>query len=459
MPQGCREVRDETGFVRIVCETKPMECPQYRDEDVKKCESNNGKPNFFTDQRGCKIFECRFYQEGGFMQPVRCPSEEERQMVSEKCKSNNMNPVIRRDYNGCNYVECVSPPQEQCPSSEEWERISRDCANKGGVTVTDYNRGCNIPRCELRGQGIGEMGRGNCINMPKEAFDKCRNEGGEMIVKEEGGCIRYAKCVMRGNERNIGYEEIDEVPQSSTLLSLAFKLEQLKIEFDKLAKQTDDIAGYYASSGDRENEERFRKVSSMFIGAKQKIDEIKTKMRERVSSLTKEDIADFKHDVKYIKEVAIQDILYVMLSTEGVSVPASSQQMEGCGDDGWCFNKALRTCEKTTFYPEGMSGPEIIIGGLEGKNCIIKASVATLAGKKDMICKYPNYVMGMEGPEDLLPYCEGEMAEAAKQYSRQGSKEIMRKPETSRGEEFRPRGDIGDSRVHSKIENNPAKPS
>ncbi len=454
MPQGCKELKDENGFVKVICDSKPMECPRYSDEEVKKCESSNGKPNFFMDQRGCKIFECRFQQESGqFMQQVKCPPEEERQRISEKCKSNNMDPVIRRDYNGCKFVECVSPPKESCPTSEDWERISKDCAKKGGMTVTDHNNGCNIPKCELRGRDAGEMRQGGaCINVQKENFDRCREEGGEMIVKEDKGkeCITYAKCVKRGNERDVQYEEVDEMPQSSMLLSLAFKLEQMKIDFNKLAKQTDDIANYYAASGDKESEERFRKVSSMFIGANQKIDDIKNKMRERISSLTKEDISDFKHDVKYIKEVVIQDILYVMLSTEAGETGrvGSIEKMpakEGCGADGWCFNKALRTCEKTKFYPEEKDRTEITIDGLEGKNCIIKASVTTPAGEKSMVCKYPNYVMGMESPDDLLPYCEGSMVDDVKKYPREsGNREIRREPARNRpiergGEEFEPR--------------------
>ncbi len=422
VPIGCREVREDTGFVRVVCEAQQKApCPQYSDADAEKCKARNGRPDYFQDQRGCKIFECIFQESGsgGFLQPMRCPSEEERQSVSEKCKANGMSPAVRKDFSGCMFVDCVgsgSGQPQACPSEGELQKNIDACSGKGGRWISEFDRrGCKVVNCNIGGGG------GSCKYVPKEAFDSCRNEGGEMVVKDDNGCITYANCVKRGDANSVAYERVDEVPQASALLSLAFKLEQLKIEFDKLSKQTDQIADYYASAGNKNEEERFRKVSSMFLGTNGKIDEIKTKMRGRMSSLTKDDAAEFKHDIKYIKEVVIQDILYVMLSTEGASaaIPsrtAAGSAMEGCGNDGECFNKALRTCEKTKFYPEGSRGTEVSIEGLEGRNCIIKALQKNPDGKAyDMTCKYSNYVMGMGKPEDLLPYCEGSMAENIKQ--------------------------------------------
>ncbi len=426
LPEGCKEIKDEaTGFVKVICEAVPAPvCPTYSDYDINKCKEHGGEPNFFEDSRGCKIFECRFLESGKFLQPTVCPSEEERQRIAEKCKANNMNPVFRKDFNGCMFVECVSAvqPERICPPKEEVDRWATECDKKGGTIIPSYDdRGCRTIICKPAGE---EFPQEFCKPVPKEAFDRCREEGGEMIVKEENGCPVYAKCVRRGDERRVEYEHVEEIPKTSILLSLAFKLEQLKIEFDKLARQTEDIANYYASVGSPEAE-RFRKVSSMFEAAKTRIDEIKTKMRERITSLTRDDIAEFKHDLRYIKEVVIQDILYVMLSVEGAPVPtealpAVGEKLEGCGSDGFCFNKALRLCEKTKFYPEGSSGPEVIIEGLEDKNCIIKASMTAPDGNTyDMTCKYPNYVMGMRGPDELLPYCSGSMVEMIKLYSPQ----------------------------------------
>lgn len=477
LPQGCKEIKDATtGIINVVCET-PAVCPAFTDYDINKCRNYGGIPNFFSDSRGCKIFECKFQSQQVTTTPsiispqatAACLSEEQRQQTSEKCANYGGVPFTRKDFSGCIFVECKKETTQEkiCPSPESLSEKKQSCIQAGGKIVPDYdqnsceilrclppagmcpsedenkkhmaeceqskmvtvpafdNAGCKIIKCVQPGS---EKPKDACVPPPKEAFEKCNQEGGEMVIKnDENGCSIYTKCVKRGDDTSIAYEEVGQIPSSSALLSFAFKLEQLKIDFDKLSKQTDGIADYYASAGNSAEEQRFRKVSSMFDASVSRIDEIKTKISSRVKSLTKDDIAEFKHDLIYIKEVVIQDILYVMLSTEAssgetVSANATKKGFAECGKNDECFNKMLRTCEKAISYadismPDGSMGKgEITITGTENNNCIIKAFVADSSGKAyDMLCSYPDYVMGVSSSESFLSSCKGNMVDLIKE--------------------------------------------
>lgn len=453
VPPNCKKITDDNGIERVACDTQ---CPNPPPEsDMQKCRDSRGIPQFFADSQGCNVFECKYQESGNFGANKQCPSEEERSRVSEQCKQSGMRSVMRNDFNGCLMVDCVQEGgrgEMQCPPNEEDKRIAGNCKQNGGRVVPGFDpRGCKISLCEYSGNMPGAMNgpdsdryiRGNeCREIPKEAFEKCAMDGGELVVKrDKSGCPTFTECIMRGNERNLQYEEVSEVPDASVLLSMAFKLENLKIEFDKLSKKTDDIASYYDSTGKTADAERFRKASSMFVGAETRIDEIKSKMKSRVDSMTTNDISEIKHDIKYIREVVMKDILYVMLGGDEsgertASTGASSMEQgrksavkpsknsEGvidCGTDGFCFNEQLRVCEKAIFYPPSEMGGKTVmrIEGLDDAKCILEAEVldertgASIAG---MTCKFPDYVMGMKGPEELIPYCEGSMAEGFKKF-------------------------------------------
>lgn len=473
IPENCKRVMMDNGIEQVMCGSKcPLPPPE---NEIQKCRDNKGVPQFVSDSRGCNVFECRYQPAGGgFGGNPQCPSEQQRSDVSEKCKSQGMRSIMRKDFSGCLVVDCVREngnEEMRCLASEEDARIADNCKKNGGKVVAGFDpRGCRISLCEYNGNIPGAMQNspeseryvrsGECKEIPKEAFEKCSADGGKLVVKrDERGCPTFADCIMRGDERSVEYEEVSEVPDSSALLSMAFKLETLKIEFDRLAKKTEDIANYYTSAGKSEDAQRFKKVSSMFEGAETRIDEIKAKMRDRMDAPTKEDMSEIKHDIKYIREVVMKDILYVMLNGEeagyergagnagsgetavnstdagrsGMPFASSSAGISknadgeiNCKTDGFCFNEQMRVCEKALFYPPAeMRGKvEMHIIGLEDKNCVLKAKVTdekTGAALADMTCKFPDYVMGLKGPEELMPYCKGSMADMFDKYGRGGS--------------------------------------
>lgn len=417
-PSGCREEKDpSTGFVRVICEAKPeMRCPDTPYGADKPCRDKGGNPVWRTDPRGCNFIDCQLnsVNNNPFSQNRTCPREEEIQRVREKCTDGRF--VIMDDM-GCKVGICRGEYQQQLrqecrflPESE-WERMKQECNPKGLAAISSYDEnGCQKIVCGNTNE---------CrTSLPEEAYTKCKEQGGEMVVKNDGmGCIVFQKCVMKGDDTDIYYEDVTEMPEVTEMLSMAFKLEELKIQFDQLRAKTEDVARYYESVGSGEAE-RFKRVAGMFNSIKDKINEIKTKFRDRLETISREDIREIRHDIKYIKDKMLKDVLYLMLSSSDEVKDITSKSESDCGYDSQCFDKALRVCKPVTFYPEqGKESPVAKITGMEGTSCVLTVSAeAGPMGVQSMTCKYPNYAMGVRGPEELLPYCTGPLVELMKTY-------------------------------------------
>lgn len=425
IPPGCRQEVDQAGFVRVVCEQQQVRCPPVPQEVRIKCVDGGGQPRFGRDQSGCDTFQCDF---GGqrtespvFAAPVKCPSPEEVSRSLEKCKEFNLEGAITFE-GGCKIGKCIQEKRRECPRPTESEKMvgEEECRKQGLELVFEFDGQCHQPQCGRREKCPTEL--------PKEAYDKCAENGGQLIVRrDDRGCVAYSKCLTRGNTEQSFVEDVTDVPDTTDLLSIAFKLEDLKLDLDRLARKTDDIANYYRSTGSSE-EKRFRRVSDMFSVAKDKVDEIKTKLRQRANDITKDDVLEIKQDLRYIKDVVIKDILFVMLGSGDEIEEIKSGASKECGTDGSCFDRAIRVCQTVTFRPEGRDGPIVEIRGLEGDACILYAKLpegqgppaGTVPGANppyDMTCKIQKYSLGVRNPEtDIFPYCTGSMVELIKKY-------------------------------------------
>ncbi len=449
IPQGCRQETDQSGFVRVECKQERT-CPadQEQSEHKSKCYAQGGNPIPFQDPSGCTFYDCRFDNREINPNPIgghqSCPKGEEIKNAIDQCKATGLVPGVIFE-GGCKIVRCTQEIKEEqsckfVPAPERI-RIENECATQGlsAISATDEN-GCQYFRC-------GDSPQMTCQrDVPPEAYKKCDARGGEMIVKtNEKGCVVFSQCVAPGDDKQVYVKPVEEVPDTTVLLSLALKLEQLKIELQKLATESNEIAKYYASI-DSVDEERYSRVSSMFDSAAERIDEIKTKIRDNAEDMGKDDLEEIKHDIKYIKEVTLKDILYLMLSnsddvketlesskkisTKKLSVDELEENVKSCGTDGFCFDKAIRSCKPVTFQPEGRNGPLVSIVGLRDKNCVLHITMQS----SDMIppgytkdnfymdCPIADYAVGVRGPEDIIPTCEGPMAKFAKQFG--GAAEI-----------------------------------
>jgi hypothetical protein len=197
------------------------------------CIREGGKPVYRTDNRGCEFIDCIFEEEGGFFSR-RCPPPEEIMQMEEKCKSfGSMPRIIIED--GCKVVRCMEGFEErpECQITYEMkEKIKENCFRQGLEVMKGFDdNGC--PSMVCAGEGVCHR------NMPEEeAFERCEMEGGELIVKRDGeGCIMFSECVSRGDNRDAYYEEVDEVPDETVLLQLAFKLEELRINLTSLSRR------------------------------------------------------------------------------------------------------------------------------------------------------------------------------------------------------------------------------
>ncbi len=440
IPEGCfQEVDSKNQITRVVCDKGPS-CPAEGELQVfeAKCKSYGGKAVALSDPKGCKFVDCRFTEGEVLPDPLKghakCPSPEETEKAVSTCKDSGLVPVLSFE-GGCKIAKCVSPKEGACklPAPEIRTQLENQCSAKGLPLVKDIDsNGCAFYRC-------GESAEETCAkDVPSEAYSSCEAKGGEMVVKKnQDACIVYANCITRGDERDSYVEPVEEVPDSSELLKIALKLEQLKVELTKLSDNAGDIAAFYADRGDID-EERFNRVASMFDAAADRIDDVRTKIRDRLQTLTKEDIVEIKRDIKHLKEVTLKDIVYMMLSnsedvkqtlesSKKISVrTAGLEDIEQVGDnckgDGQCFERAYRVCKPTVFRPEGQNGPTIIIIGIEDGNCVVKVRMPEaqglpgILGTPEMTCRFKEYSFGMKGPEEFLENCEGTMVQLMQQF-------------------------------------------
>lgn len=385
--------------------------------DAKEmCEKYGGK--FFTkkDERGCEFVDCKMSDEFNsdkkfiFKKFDKCPTDAEVKDYTVSCEKAGFN--VKFDLQGgCKIPFCLQTQEHACEKEinpKLQKDIEEKCKKEGLKVVEDFDpRGCKVQHC-------GEPDY--CKKIPATAYSECEKQGGELVVKnDDKGCATFSECVKHGDDKVYlePNEKITEVPEDTELLSLALKLEQLKVTFDKMAKQSKDIAAYYKSTGSADAK-KYERVADMFASTTDKIDEIKTTLRDKLKTLTTSDIEEIKLEVRKIRKVVLRDILFVMLSSKDEANDIGQDKAEACGTDSACFEKNLRICNKATFTPEGST---IAITGLEDSKCLMDATFKSPQGISfTMKCKLPNYALGFgqNAEKDMLPYCSGNMVDAIK---------------------------------------------
>lgn len=424
LPQGCRQEPDEKGFVTVRCEHR-QECREVPQEERIACTEKGGTPVFRKDETGCKRFECSFGAGGGLFTPHEpsCPTGDEVKKGIDKCFELGLRGVVKYE-RGCPAATCTEKGEEKrhCaePSGEEREKFDSECRSKGGRLARFVNHdGCPQVTCYEEQSCQREL--------PEEAYKACGAKGGEIAVKRDhNGCVVFSDCLHRGNIEESYIEESDRRVEPAELLQIALNLERLKVELDKLARETRHIAEYYKGTGSSESE-RFERVSDMFAAAGEKIDEIKNRIRSDADSMDREDLREIRKDVRYVKDIMIKDILFLMLSNGEEVKKIKQGDSTDCEDDNSCFNEAFRVCKPIKFYPEGDEGPEVTVTGLEDGKCVMKAVLPADKGPPagvvpggppwEMTCRIEKYALGVSNPEtDIFPHCQGSMLELIKRF-------------------------------------------
>lgn len=376
LPPNCWYERDDRGMSFVKCREEDKKCPEVTDEMKNKCIANGGRTEFFYNPNGCNKFECRMTDSSGgfFSGPNQCPNDDDIRKKMDQCNEAGMKGVTRYD-RGCKIVDCINPNDREF---------------------------------------IGE-----------NKYSDCSREGGEITIVDTPEGDKKEICIRRGDSSRVYVEDSNRMPSSAELLSIATNLEEIMVEFDKLSRRTKDIAKYYQSVGS-DDEVRFNKISDMFIAAKNKVQEIKGNIRDSVRNPDEDSMFRIRNDIKYLKEVTLNDILFYMLSNsdEVEEFKATGSLESGnCESDERCFGEALRLCKPVTFYPPE-DGPtvEVKLTGAEDGKCIMKAEMvddedAPGGGPYTMTCKIPDYANGIRNPDqDIFPYCEGNLADLMKKY-------------------------------------------
>ncbi|MFH1711074.1 MAG: hypothetical protein ABH840_02065, partial [Nanoarchaeota archaeon] len=347
----------------------------------------------------------------GFMEPaVECSTEDMLSEMEEKCRSIGIEPFIVKE-RGCKYVKCSGKTPEIKRCIEDIEAVKKtkeECEINNGRIVKDFDSiGCPVTVC------VSPEEEFECEkSVPPEAYENCELEGGNLVIKRDGeDCINLLMCTKRGNS-DVAYEEIGEMPPAAKLLSIALKLESLKIQFDQIIRNLRGIVNYYEEVDNTARAESFRKALGLFSNANDKIEEVKVKLRERAEDITEEDLRDIKHDIKYISETVMQDALYIILGGE-IEIEGSIGVIEegyaDCGNDNDCLEEALSLCEPAVLR---LNENFAKIEGLEGEACILEVSFMG-AG---MVCKIKDYATFRFEGRDLFQYCEGKGREVLKMF-------------------------------------------
>lgn len=379
----------------------PQQACQEIQPQIDKCNANNGRLNIMKDNMGCEYIECTFATTPSYptTTAVACPTPENNDAVAEKCKAMSLNPTWTRDMNGCAYVTCqqsTDPCEAIRITSEVKDAMIKGCGGSENVASYIDQNGCQVLTCK---------GQTGCIEITSDMKITCEKKGGYLVTKEENGCVYTAECVERGSDTSITYAQKEGRKEISAtdLLELALKLENLKVKIDELAQTCRKLGAYYDGTGDKDQATKFRTVAGMFYGINTKIDDVKDKIRSRMGNLGESDMDEIQHDILYIKEVAIKDIVWVLLGT-GKELSTQTD----CGMDQDCFKRALRLCQPAVMS-QGDAGKMMTakISGLDGTACTMVMELKEGGNAYAMTCTIPDYVNG-----EILPqYCTGELAE------------------------------------------------
>ncbi len=438
LPPGCVQEKDpNTGNLNIKCEHSCPPPPSDVNTLKQKCVDYGGSPVFRVDYKGCNYLDCSFTNDEDFYTGhERCLSEKEIEEINAKCTSLGL-PVKIKVNGDCKVASCEHNYDDtfKCPRiiSSEIQDIEGKCSLQGLKAIHDFDvNGCESLRC-----GTPQDCR---KDVPTETYEKCSSLGGEIIIsKDIDECITSYDCITRGDERDANVDDIKEIPSTTELLAIAFALEDVRKIISEFSLKSESLADYYSSAGSTE-QEKFERVTSMLKAIVEKIDEIRDHIKElaETGEANKEDVIKIKHEISYINDVMLKDILYLMLSKSDEVQKIIENKEDDCGYDYECFERAFRICSSVTFKPEKEKGDKstlVRINGLSDGKCSLHAELPEGEGPAagvipgidppyTMDCLIEDYAHGIDNPEeDIFPHCTGSMADLINKYASENSQE------------------------------------
>lgn len=127
---------------------------------------------------------------------------------------------------------------------------------------------------------------------------------------------------------DLGVVHQEKDVSNEELLEIAFRLENLWKRFDELQKNSIVLANYYRSINDTASAARFDKVADLFEQAKDKVDEIKNKIRSNLD--TPELIIDeVRGDIKELRSFLREILLTVLGAGEEADTGEAASESAG----------------------------------------------------------------------------------------------------------------------------------
>ncbi len=416
--QDCKTVKDPvTGLARTECPTRKAVCPPLPDKanlDVmeKKCKEYGGA--FVTrSEYGCSFPDCTFgtdsiENDNLFSKSLAsCPTNLDLERESRACKA--LNGKAEFSFKGdCKTVKCARGSQSDCTADASVEKeIQSKCESAGKVPVKKFNsNGCQYTTCASTADECDK-------DAPADAAATCSAKGGEYIVKKsDNDCVEFAECVEHGvGSDQVTFEPAVSVPDVLKLLDIVLKLEELKVSFDSMAEKIADLALYHSSVGNTADKEKFETVGHMLQTAKDKVNEIEEKLKDKLEKITVDELNDVKKDLAVLKDGLLKEMLYSLLGKKGTT---KTVELKDCKNDSECFGQRLLTCAPTLYSPNvpaGKSSPAIKLEGLTTDGKCLKTASVTVDGKDySMKCELADFSLGVD-KEKFLSSCKGTMVD------------------------------------------------
>jgi hypothetical protein len=215
--------------------------------------------------------------------------------VGEICKYERPEPMCRQNF-------------------DEVRKIKDKCYAEGGhVIVDEDSTGCKQYKC-VRKDDVQHCR--TIADLPQDKKTSCENSGGQFITREnQNGCLTVVDCIHRERveiDRNNVHVNKDVLTNKTQLLSMALKLEGLKIEFEKIASKLNAIGKYYEESGN-EDANNFYTAASLADDAVAKLDSVKELIKNNIDNFNEEIGKEVRIAISEIKENILKDILLAIL--------------------------------------------------------------------------------------------------------------------------------------------------
>ena len=159
------------------------------------------------------------------------------------------------------------------------------------------------------------------------------------------------------------------------------------------------------NNNDSANADKFSNARNMVNSMLEEIEASRILFERSSDQITPEELTELRKKIRYMRDVLIPDVLYIINVTTDVG-------KEECGTNDECFQRALRSCSPASVvHAERGLSLKTEIAGVEGNRCIYDISTEIDNTPLNMVCKDSKYSLGIINAERFREICEGTLLE------------------------------------------------